>query len=63
MLPVPELAASLADGDPPLTPDGAAWREYLLALDPDGRDAVIAVCRDWAELPLILLAEALEAPP
>ncbi len=63
VLPVPELAAALADGGPPLTPDAAAWREYLLGLDPDGRDAVIAVCRDWAELPLILLAEAREAPP
>ncbi len=57
VLPVPELAAALADGGPPLTPDAAAWREYLLGLDPGGRDAVAAACRDWAELPLILLAE------
>ena len=57
MLPVPELAASLADGGPPLTPDAAAWREYLLRLEPEQRGAVAAACRDWAELPLILLAE------
>ena len=63
VLPVPELAAALADGGPPPGPDAAAWREYLLGLDPDGRDAVVAVCRDWAELPLILLADAREAPP
>ncbi len=55
VLPVPELAAALADGDPPPGPDAAAWREYLLGLDPGGRDAVIAACQDWAELPLILL--------
>ena len=55
VLPVPELAAALADGGPPPGPDAAAWRDYLLGLDPDGRDAVVAVCRDWAELPLILL--------
>ena len=63
VLPVPALAASLADGDPPPGPDAAAWRDYLLGLDPDGRGAVVAVCRDWAELPLILLADAREAPP
>ena len=55
VLPVPELAAALADGGPPPGPDAAAWRDYLLGLDPGGRDAVVAVCRDWAELPLILL--------
>jgi hypothetical protein len=58
VLPVPELAGSLADGDPPPGPDAAAWRDYLLGLDPDGRDAVIAACQDWTALPLILLAEA-----
>ncbi len=55
VLPVPELAASLADGGPPLGPDAAAWRDYLLGLDPGGRDAVTAACAEWAELPLILL--------
>ena len=55
VLPVPELAAALADGAPPPGPDAAAWRDYLLGLDPGGRDAVVAVCRDWAELPLIVL--------
>jgi len=55
VLPVPELAASLADGDPPPGPDAAAWRDYLLGLEPEQRGAVVAACRDWAELPLILL--------
>lgn len=55
VLPVPELAASLADGDPPPGPDAAAWRDYLLGLDSDGRRAVVAACQDWAALPLILL--------
>jgi hypothetical protein len=55
VLPVPELAASLADGGPPPGPDAAVWRDYLLGLDTDGRDAVIAACRDWAARPLILI--------
>ena len=55
VLPVPELGASLADGGPPPGPDAAAWRDYLLGIDPDQRGAVTAACRDWAELPLILL--------
>ena len=55
MLPVPELAAALADGGPPLTPDAAAWRDYLLGLDPAGRPAVVAAAEVWAGLPLILL--------
>ena len=55
VLPVPELAAALADGGPPPGPDAAAWRDYLLGLEPEQRGAVVAVCRDWAELPLILL--------
>ena len=63
VLPVPELAAALADGGPPPGPDAAAWREYLLGLDPAGRPAVVAAAEIWAELPLILLAEAREAPP
>ena len=63
VLPVPELAASLADGDPPPGPDAAAWREYLLGLDPAERPAVVAAAEVWAELPLILLADAREAPP
>ena len=37
VLPVPELAAALADGDPPPGPDAAAWRDYLLGLDPAER--------------------------
>ncbi len=63
VLPVPELAASLADGGPPPGPDAAAWREYLLGLDPAERPAVVAAAEVWAELPLILLADAREAPP
>lgn len=55
VLPVPELAAALADGGPPLTPDAAAWRDYLLGLDPAGRPAVVAAAEVWAGLPLILL--------
>ena len=63
VLPVPELAAALADGDPPPGPDAAAWREYLLGLDPAERPAVVAAAEVWAALPLILLADAREAPP
>ena len=63
VLPVPELAAALADGGPPPGPDAAAWREYLLGLDPAERPAVVAAAEVWAALPLILLADAREAPP
>ena len=55
VLPVPALAAALADGGPPPGPEAAEWRGYLLSLDPDGRESVVAACRDWAALPLILL--------
>ena len=55
VLPVPALAAALADGGPPPGPEAAEWRGYLLGLDAGGRDAVVAACQDWAELPLILL--------
>ena len=58
VLPVPALAASLADGGPPPGPDAAAWRDYLLGLDPDQRGVVTAACAEWAALPLLLLAEA-----
>jgi hypothetical protein len=58
VLPAPPLAASLAAGDPAPTALAADWRRYLLGLDPEDRPAVIAACRDWSALPLILLAEA-----